>query len=203
MIALLKVFNHLYRSVVKPPFTCGRFLDSLQPQQPRWHCPETGLKNKRSPIKSGECKPGWRKEGLVVKEKKKKKVLRAHDLGMKWMKITACLQEETGGWRVDKRDSGRKEREEKCALCDSKWFCPKWNIQIINITSAISHLRSRFTVISQQLDAVTWTKSFYIMVPVRLTGYSCLLILHMLYICSIFESIRIEWYFPTSNIFRQ
>lgn len=105
------------------------------------------------------------------------------------MEITACLQEETedGDWMGRDRDSARKEREEKCALCDSKWFCPKWNIQIIDITSVISHLRSRFSVISQQLDAVTRTKSFHIMVSVGITAYSCLLIFYIVYAVCLFD----------------
>lgn len=149
---MLKVFNHLYRSVVKPLFTCGRFLDSLQPQQLRRHSPKNWLENKndRGPVKSA-----WMDaEGLVIQERK---VLKAHGLGKKKkLKIRACLQIGTENGCVGDRDCGRKEgREEKYALCDSKWFCPKWNIQKIDITSARSHLRSRFTVISQQLDAVT------------------------------------------------
>lgn len=43
------------------------------------------------------------------------------------------LTEGTEGWRVEGVEADGEGK--KCALCDSKCFCLKWNIHIIDITS--------------------------------------------------------------------
>lgn len=88
--------------------------------------------------------------GFVVKAKEKSFKLQVWQRS-RWR---SQLAGGVGSMENGSGETERKERAGKCALCGSRRLCPKWNIQIIDITSAICHLRSRFSVIWQQHDVV-------------------------------------------------